>query len=1661
MSSLNKVLAVFLVCFFTVSLFPATAATAAPPDDAESKHVQELSDNTTFESEDSRNSANVRADHPDSVEESSHDKKMMPLASSYSTSQTGETVIVTSGDHLDLYLYWPNTIEPDIPVQTNDSDIYSGELTLSIYDVDEYCGGACDGICEVDPVYFNGHYLGTLTGANNQWSTTTFILDPSWINGASGGSPGVNHVKIVIDTASQNCWAVECDWVQLIINAGAKGNARIVSLSTDKQAYAPGDTIYTLIDLTTNIDSQSVRLETNLYDIYGVNVDGGSTTQTLHKNTITSVNRQLSIPVNAPSGEYTVEAIVYDSAFVQQDRKTVIVTVGADPDFYVTAQDIKFSHIKSTPSSLEVNVDTSIHYENDNTPRHADVKFYDEDTKTGSKTVVYSETVSMSEGANVVSIVWIPTSYQHRLCVVIDPADRIEETNENNNEACKPLEGPVIDDVKPKYKGYFLSGISVDNVYYVFTSGNVDHVEFNMNGNVKTDSNSSDGWSMTYDMGSLPLSSKLIVTAFSDAGVPSEPFVIIPQMIHTPTWILTMTKFGLPVHIWPLTHLAHDNVYAVAVEKVFSGPVALVNVPNWIPVVGGKHGVETTECRFKVKVQSDGVTEVTGQGGTAIYIASDGPSNPKGSLGVLGKGSLDILDNLKIMALSFGIFGDITIPGPSWPLCIEVFGKTIGVKVGVTFKPGVDILVNFEEDPTGGIFLGLGWKDISGSLKTEVVGYGAGGIGLIDAQVKIGGEPKLSLKVPPPYFKEFALRIFAKGMATFLGWQWPEFTIFEYEWAYPPKAGIQNLGIIEMSPGEWKPIPRGYARPNYAKFTEGTSDLRLLGLNTLALNALGAQENSIVENVFPYASPSIATGNNRNAIMVWTHDDINKPQIQGFEIYYSTWNGNSWSSPNAVTDNYLPEFKPEVMVDSNGNAIAVWTLFNNASITSETDVFSVIDDVELAYSVWDKNTETWSTPKILTDNSMFEGLVSLSSNTNGDVAATWIVDKDNDITTISNRDIYYSIWNGSDWGEPKVVANDVAVDVNPVLAYSPNDAISVWSQDTDGNITTEIDRELYYAAWNGSQWSVPTPLTNDNVEDTTPGIMFDKFNNITLTWIKRNETADGVYISTFDNGWSSPELVAESPTIYEMGLSFDSDNNAILVWQGASSSGQDIFYTVRDNSNQLWSGEKQLTNDTSAEWQLSTAIDSEDEILCSYVKQNISVVNSTVIEGESNLCYLIHPIMLDLTLDSSDIVFSNETAYPGDTITINATIHNVGDLQANSVEVKFFDGSSGPQIGTTQTIPSLPAGQNATLSVTWNIPVIQQSHDVYVRVDPEDKLPETNESNNEAFASTVLPDLEINESDITFSYEHGALKINATVENSGVITASNVAVELFDGGVNGTLLDATTIAGMAPSSNETISAIWNTQQVESGVHNISVMLDRISSIREQDEMNNTANLAVMILPDLTVNPKDVSLSETSEGNITIDAIIRNIGIAKAENITIGFFDGDPLANGTLIDSTSIDSLSADAEAITEIVWYAAQGQHDIYVQIDPTDLILELDKSNNLAFNPAIITPGADLMLGSSDIVFSDVNETGQVSISAIIHNVGFADVPYTTVEFYDGAPNVSVTNPYFTAPFTLILSSNNRIKPFKNSIYFIFFSLLPSLFATLFFMPSLFYKYP
>jgi PKD repeat protein len=103
---------------------------------------------------------------------------------------------------------------------------------------------------------------------------------------------------------------------------------------------------------------------------------------------------------------------------------------------------------------------------------------------------------------------------------------------------------------------------------------------------------------------------------------------------------------------------------------------------------------------------------------------------------------------------------------------------------------------------------------------------------------------------------------------------------------------------------------------------------------------------------------------------------------------------------------------------------------------------------------------------------------------------------------------------------------------------------------------------------------------------------------------------------------------------------------------------------------------------------------------------------------------------LDLTLSSSDIYFSNDTVSASDNITINTTIHNIGDADADNASILFYDGepASGTFIGTDTII--VAAGEIADASISWT--AVGGNHEMHVVISPYNAFIEADYSNNQA-----------------------------------------------------------------------------------------------------------------------------------------------------------------------------------------------------------------------------------------------------------------------------------------------------------------------------------------
>ena len=205
-------------------------------------------------------------------------------------------------------LYNDDPLHPiEFRFDVQETNVNAAQLLLLVHDVDQFTN---PNLPEVDRVYFNGTYLGDLTGADDEDSTTIFTVPPSSF------LVGRNWVEIQVNqhaNAGPRDWCVELKQAQLIVNGGCSGQASCRSVSTDQASYGPGSTVRVTYEVDTSAASQQVRVETNLLNPSGVIVAGSDQVYTTSGSSNDPKTVSLTLPGTAASGTYTAQVLVFDN----------------------------------------------------------------------------------------------------------------------------------------------------------------------------------------------------------------------------------------------------------------------------------------------------------------------------------------------------------------------------------------------------------------------------------------------------------------------------------------------------------------------------------------------------------------------------------------------------------------------------------------------------------------------------------------------------------------------------------------------------------------------------------------------------------------------------------------------------------------------------------------------------------------------------------------------------------------------------------------------------------------------------------------------------------------------------------------------------------------------------------------------------------------------------------------------------------------------------------------------------------------------------------------------------------------------------------------------------------------------------------------------------
>ena len=271
-----------------------------------------------------------------------------------------------------------------------------------------------------------------------------------------------------------------------------------------------------------------------------------------------------------------------------------------------------------------------------------------------------------------------------------------------------------------------------------------------------------------------------------------------------------------------------------------------------------------------------------------------------------------------------------------------------------------------------------------------------------------------------------------------------------------------------------------------------------------------------------FAAPTVISGPGGRMLSVYVEDTSPNTTNPVPKVMARFWDipNNQWGPVVALTGGtHMVQDPAGAFYGTGGNAIVAWT--ETAMTLAEeqaagNDLNAMLARQEIFYAVW--NGTQWSAPTRLTNDGVSDGQAAFAGDDFGATLA-WIRDTDGALATRQDVRIAVQDWNaaGSISGTMTVLSstlNSMASQVT--VARSSIGGTSrralAWITDLDGDVTTGNDREIAIADWNGSKWTVamPTIAVLMNAPEAPSLALAPGSQDLYLTFIERRKDPSGV-----------------------------------------------------------------------------------------------------------------------------------------------------------------------------------------------------------------------------------------------------------------------------------------------------------------------------------------------------------------------------------------------------------------------------------------------------------------------------------------------------------------------------------------------------------------------
>lgn len=326
------------------------------------------------------------------------------------------------------------------------------------------------------------------------------------------------------------------------------------------------------------------------------------------------------------------------------------------------------------------------------------------------------------------------------------------------------------------------------------------------------------------------------------------------------------------------------------------------------------------------------------------------------------------------------------------------------------------------------------------------------------------------------------------------------------------------------------------------------------GGGSLAIAAKTWGTAALIEtsNVGDAYAPQIAIDSNGNALAVWEQSDgVNQ------NIYANRYSASSGVWGTATLIDNIPGIakRPQITFDASGNALAVWYQFDGVN----NSIFA---------NRYTAGTDTWGTAAVIENNTGDALDPQIAIDINGNALVVWNQNDGTRNNIWSNR---YTAGTGN-WGTAQLIETGTGTAFGQQIVIDHNgNALAVWEQ--FGGSVNDIWANRYDAGT--GLWDTAALIETDNLGSAdAPQIAIDANGNALAVWQQYDGTRYNISANryTAGSGWGTAALI-ESDNFgpaYQPQIAFDSNGNALAVWQQNTVTGVNIWANRYTAGADIW-----------------------------------------------------------------------------------------------------------------------------------------------------------------------------------------------------------------------------------------------------------------------------------------------------------------------------------------------------------------------------------------------------------------------------------------------------------------------------------------------------------